>query len=88
MAGGFCQLCHSNAAPLKRMSPGDWIVYYSPKVRRDGDVLCQQFTAAIGEVVGTDVYVSEMAPRFAPFRRDIRFLDARATTFAAFALIA
>ena len=60
------------------MSPGDWIVYYSPKVRLDGDELCQQFTA-IGEVVGNDVYVFEMAPRFAPFRRDIRFLDARAT---------
>jgi len=78
VAGGFCQLCHGKAAPLKRMSPGDWIVYYSPKVRLDGDELCQQFTA-IGEVVGSDVYVFEMAPRFAPFRRDIRFVDARAT---------
>jgi hypothetical protein len=59
------------------MSPGDWIVYYSPKVRLDGVELCQQFTA-IGEVVGNDVYVFEMAPRFAPFRRDIRFVQARA----------
>jgi len=74
--GGFCQLCHGKSAPLKRMSPGDWIVYYSPKARLEGDELCQQFTA-IGEVVGNDVYVFEMAPRFAPFRRDIRFLDAR-----------
>lgn len=60
------------------MSPGDWIVYYSPKVRLEGDELCQQFTA-IGEVTGNDVYVFDMAPRFASFRRDIRFLDARAT---------
>jgi hypothetical protein len=78
VAGGYCQLCHGKAAPLKRMSPGDWIVYYSPKVRLDGDELCQQFTA-IGEVVGSDVYVFEMAPRFAPFRRDIRFIEAQAT---------
>lgn len=77
VAGGFCQLCHGKAAPLRRMSRGDWIVYYSPKVRLDGDALCQQFTA-IGQVAGDDVYVFEMAPRFAPFRRDIRFLDARA----------
>jgi hypothetical protein len=77
VAGGFCQLCHGKAAPLKRMSPGDWIVYYSPKVRLDGVELCQQFTA-IGEVVGNDVYVFEMAPLFAPFRRDIRFVEAQA----------
>lgn len=78
VAGGFCQLCHGKAAPLRRMSRGDWIVYYSPKVRLDGDELCQQFTA-IGQVAGNDVYVFEMAPRFAPFRRDIRFLEARGT---------
>ena len=77
VAGGFCQLGHGKAAPLKRMSPGDWIVYYSPKVRLDGAALCQQFTA-IGEIVGNDVYVFEMALSFAPYRRDVRFLDARA----------
>ena len=78
MAGGFCQLCQGKAAPLKRMTEGDWIVYYSPKARLDGIELCQQFTA-IGEVVGSDVYVFDMAPRFAPFRRDIRFAKSQAT---------
>ncbi len=77
VAGGFCQLGHGKAAPLKRMSPGDWIVYYSPKMRLDGAELCQQFTA-IGEIVGRDVYVFEMALSFAPYRRDVRFLDASA----------
>lgn len=77
VAGGFCQLCHGKAAPLRRMRRGDWIIYYSPKKRIDGDELCQQFTA-IGQVVGNGVYVFEMAPRFAPFRRDIRFLHASA----------
>ena len=77
VAGGFCQLGHGKAAPLKRMSPGDWIVYYSPKMRLDGAELCQQFTA-IGEIVWRDVYVFEMALSFAPYRRDVRFLDARA----------
>lgn len=77
VAGGFCQLCHGKAAPLRRMRRGDWIVYYSPKARLDGEALCQQFTA-IGQVSGDGVYVFEMAPRFAPFRRDIRFLDAQA----------
>ena len=72
---GIMQICHGKAAPLKRMSPGDWIVYYSPKVRLDGAELCQQFTA-IGQIVGRDVYVFEMAPSFAPCRRDVRFLNA------------
>ena len=75
VAGGFCQLGHGKAAPLKRMASGDWIVYYSPKMRLDGVEPCQQFTA-IGEIVGHDVYVFEMALSFAPYRRDVRFLDA------------
>jgi len=29
--GGFCQLCHGSAQPLKRMSVGDWLIYYSSK---------------------------------------------------------
>lgn len=75
VAGGFCQLCHGKAQPLKRMSVGDWIVYYSSKARFGEAAPCQKFTA-IGEVVGAQVYPFEMAPGFAPYRRDIRFLDA------------
>jgi EVE domain len=78
VGGGFCQLCHGKAAPLKRMQPGDWIVYYSPKITFEGSEACQEFTA-IGEVVGETVYSFEMASGFVPFRRDIRFLEARAT---------
>lgn len=78
VAGGFCQLCHGKAAPLKRMQPGDWMAYYSPKLSFEGDDACQEFTA-IGEVVDDAVYPFEMAPGFVPFRRDIRFLEARVT---------
>ena len=55
--GGFCQLCHGKAQPLKRMASGDWIIYYSPKERFEDTLLCQAFTA-IGEVVGDAVYTS------------------------------
>lgn len=74
--GGFCQLCHGKAQPLKRMQQGDWIIYYSPKILFGGDESCQQFTA-IGRVVGAEVYAFEMAPGFVPFRRDIDFVSAR-----------
>lgn len=75
IAGGFCQLCHGKSQPLKRMSNGDWIVYYSPTEIFRESAPCQKFTA-IGEVVGDDVYPVEMSPGFVPYRRDIRFLPA------------
>ncbi len=75
--GGFCQLCHGKAQPLKRMGLGDWIIYYSPKETFGGNEACQQFTA-IGRVIGEAVYPFEMAPGFIPFRRDIEFLPAQA----------
>lgn len=75
VAGGFCQLCHGKQGPLKRMAPGDWIVYYSPGERFGEAARCQRFTA-IGEVMDSRVYPFEMSPGFVPWRRDIRFLDA------------
>ncbi|WP_020395983.1 EVE domain-containing protein [Thiolinea disciformis] len=73
VAGGFCQLCHGKAQPLKRMQQGDWIIYYSPKEHFEDKQPCQQFTA-IGEVIGDKVYAFEMFPNFVPFRRDIQFV--------------
>jgi len=75
VAGGFCQLCHGKEQPLKRMSVGDWIIYYSPKEFFEKKMPCQKFTA-IGEVIGAGVYSFEMFPGFIPHRRDIRFLEA------------
>lgn len=76
VAGGFCQLCHGKAQPLKRMSVGDWIIYYSPKELFEETTPCQKFTA-IGSVVGAEVYSFEMFPDFVPYRRNIRFINAK-----------
>ena len=32
VAGGFAQVGHGKSAPLRRMSAGDWLIYYSPKI--------------------------------------------------------
>lgn len=72
--GGFCQLCHGKAQPLKRMAVGDWIIYYSPKELFEEATPCQKFTA-IGQVIGADVYTFEMFPGFVPNRRDIAFIQ-------------
>jgi len=76
VVGGFCQLNHGKAQPLKRMAVGDWIIYYSPKDKFSGSEALQQFTA-IGEVVGAEVYQFEMSPDFVPYRRDIRYIEAQ-----------
>ena len=51
VAGGFAQLCHGKAQPLRRMRRGDWLVYYSPTTEMGGAAL-RAFTA-IGQVEGT-----------------------------------
>lgn len=76
VTGGFCQLCHGKQQPLRRMSKGDWIIYYSSKEIFGEDTPCQKFTA-IGEVVGDDVYQFEMEHGFVPYRRDIQFHECK-----------
>lgn len=71
--GGFCQLNHGKEAPLRRLSAGDRILYYSPREKmRDGDPV-QAFTAA-GEVLDTLPYQAHLPSGFDPFRRDVRYL--------------
>jgi len=50
VSGGFCQLNHGNEAPLKRMQPGDRLLYYSPREGMGGGEPVQAFTA-IGEIL-------------------------------------
>lgn len=71
--GSFSQVCHGKAQPLKRMSKGDWIVYYSHVNQFGGDEKVQAFTA-IGKVLDDNVYQFEMAPGFVPYRRNVRFV--------------
>ncbi|WP_137932802.1 EVE domain-containing protein [Mesorhizobium comanense] len=67
---GFMQVNHGKAAPLRRIRPGDGIVYYSPTTilgQKDG---LQAFTA-IGIVREGEPYQGEMGGGFTPFRRDV-----------------
>ena len=72
--GGFAQLCHGKATPLKRMQPGDWLVYYSPRTSFQDGEPCQSFTA-IGRVKNEAPYEFAMSADFVPFRRNIDFLS-------------
>jgi EVE domain-containing protein len=72
---GFMQVCHGKAAPLRRIQPGDGVVYYSPtNVFRSKDQL-QSFTA-IGVVRDGSPYQANMDGGFMPFRRDVSWCTA------------
>ena len=72
---GFMQVNHGKAAPLRRIKPGDGIVYYSPSAvlgEKDG---LQSFTA-IGTVRQGEVYEGVMGGGFTPARRDVDWREA------------
>lgn len=75
VAGAFAQLGHGKRSPLARMAPGDWIVYYSPRMRFPDGEACRRFTA-IAQVSAGDVYRVRMSADFVPYRRAVRFLQA------------
>jgi hypothetical protein len=74
--GGFAQLCHGKSAPLRRMQPGDWLVYYSPRMEMGDGKPLQAFTA-IGRVMDDRVYEYPMSATFIPYRRNIEYVPCR-----------
>lgn len=85
---GFMQVSHGKASPLRRIQPGDRIVYYSPNRHytpshavRGKDQL-QSFTA-IGTVKPGTPYQADMGFGFRPYRRDVAWHEAEAAPLAA-----
>lgn len=72
---GVIQADHGKRRSLDRMSPGDFVVFYSPRHSFEDKSPLQAFTA-IAEIAGGEVYQVEMSDRFHPHRRDARYLDA------------
>lgn len=64
------QVNHGKAAPLRRMRPGDRVVYYSPTERFRGKDRLQAFTA-IGVVRDSEPMQVDMGGGFEPFRRAV-----------------
>jgi hypothetical protein len=76
VAGGFAQVCHGKAGPLRSMREGDWLIYYSPAEEMGGPAPCRRFTA-IGRVRAGEPYLFDMDNGFVPYRRDIAYLPAQ-----------
>lgn len=74
---GFMQVCHGKAAPLRRVRPGDRVVYYSPTRSFGGKDPLRAFTA-LGTVLEGAPYEVQMSDDFRPFRRDVAWDPAAA----------
>ena len=72
---GFMQVNHGKVAPLRRIGPGDRVVYYSPTDTFRGADKLQAFTA-IGVVKDVEPYQVDMGGGFSPYRRDVAWLPA------------
>lgn len=75
-AGGFMQVNHGKEAPLKRVTSGDMIAYYSPLATFGGMDKLMAFTA-IGIIKPGPPYQGDMGGGFMPFRRDVQWLESR-----------
>ena len=84
VTGGFAQLCHGKEAALRRMHPGDWLIYYSPATEMGGGAPLRAFTA-LGQVADQRIYRHDMGGGFVPYRRDIRYRPVQAVPVAALA---
>jgi EVE domain len=77
IAGGFTQADHGKNTRLKRLSKGDYLIFYSPKTSlKDGEGL--QIFTAIGVIDDDAPYQVEMTPVFHPWRRKVKFLESEA----------
>lgn len=72
IAEGIAQAGHGKSSPLKRMHPGDFIIYYSSKLTFGELDKCQEFTA-IGKIKDKEIYEVQLSPDFSAFRRDVDF---------------
>jgi len=74
---GIVQANHGKIAPLKRLSAGDRILFYSPRTTlKNGDPL-QMFTAA-ATLTDEEIYQVVLSRDFTPYRRNAHFEECQA----------
>lgn len=78
---GIAQIGHGKRGGLARMHAGDWLVYYSPRVRLGGDESSRAFTG-VGVITDEEIWQADEGD-FHPFRRRVDYdLDATETPIA------
>ena len=74
-SSGYMQVGHGKLAPLKRISPGDCVAYYSPAAVFGVKDSFQSFVS-LGIVQAGEPYAFDMGRGFVPFRRDVAYVKA------------
>lgn len=76
--GGFTQAANGKADPMRRLSAGDVVIFYSEgTLFRAGERL-QAFTA-IGRVAGKDPFQTKVTPKLVPWRRRVEYVECEET---------
>lgn len=79
--GGFAMLNHGKLAALKRIAPGDSLIFYSPRTSYPDGAVLKAFTEI--RVAGDKPpYPAEMRSGGTGYRLDIEWLDATETPIA------
>ena len=77
--GGFTQAANGKADPMRRLSSGDVVIFYSEgTLFRKGERL-QAFTA-IGRVAGKDPFQTKVTAKLIPWRRRVEYVEAEDTS--------
>jgi EVE domain len=74
--GGFMQVNHGKAGPLKRIKKDDIVAYYSPMRNYGGTEKLRAFTG-LGRITSESPYQSAMGEGFKPFRHDLAWQETR-----------
>jgi predicted RNA-binding protein len=73
---GVVQANHGKASGLRRMSAGDYIIFYSSKNNFEKKDPYKKFTA-IAKVKAGNVYNGYMSSGSEPYRRDVEFIPSK-----------
>lgn len=73
-AGGFMQAEHGGKLPLQKLSPGDLILFYSPRTAKEEGELLQRFTA-VARIVDEAIYAAETPEHARPHRRNAGYFS-------------
>jgi len=73
--GGFTQAANGKADRMRRLSPGDVVVFYSEGTTFRAGERLQAFTA-IGRVAGKDPFQTKVTAKLMPWRRRVEYIEA------------
>lgn len=73
--GGFTQAANGKADRMRRLSPGDVVIFYSEGTTFRAGERLQTFTA-IGRVAGKDPFQTKVSAKLMPWRRRVEYVEA------------